>query len=130
MSLILLLDTSTPTCRLTVVIDGMQISTEWEAARELGKGLLGYLEAELARHEKTWQDITGLGIYRGPGSFTGLRIGITVLNTLAQSLDVPIIGATGDDWQAVTLNRLAQSENDHIVLPEYGAEAHITKPKK
>ena len=38
--------------------------------------------------------------------------------------------AVGDDWQRDCLARLAAGQDDKIVLPEYGGEAHITKPKK
>jgi len=43
---------------------------------------------------------------------------------------IPIVGAVGDDWRAACLKRLAHGEDDSIVLPQYGAAAHITQPKK
>lgn len=128
--MILLLDTSTPTCRLSLVIDGERSTYEWEAGRSLARDLLSYLEKQLAGHNKSWQDISGLGVFKGPGSFTGLRIGITVMNTLAQSLHVPIVGTIGDEWLDLALNGLEAGRNDQIVLPEYGAEPHITTSKK
>jgi len=127
--MIVLLDTSTSTCRVTLV--GSQTRHyEWEAGRELAKGLLAYLEQKLQENELGWSDVEGLGGFRGPGSFTGLRIGMTVMNTLAQSLSIPIVGAIGDTWESIALERLEVGENDQIVLPEYGAEATITSPKK
>lgn len=128
--MILLLDTSTPVCKL-VFIDGEdRHEKEWEAGRELAKGLLGFLSTELETKTKTWQDITGIGVFQGPGSFTGLRIGITVLNTLADSLAIPIVGSTRDDWQQDVVRRLRAGENDKLVLPHYGNTANITKPRK
>ncbi len=128
--MIILLDTSTPVCKLTVLDGDKRQDYEWEANRELAHGLLGYIEARLGESGKTFHDITGIGGYLGPGSFTGLRIGLTVLNTLADSLGVPIIGATGDDWRQVAEDRLGKGENDQILLPYYGADAHITTPRK
>ena len=127
--MIVCLDTSTPTCRLTLLDENTYVY-EWEASRELAKSLLGFLDEKLAEHRAAWQNITGLAIFRGPGSFTGLRIGITVMNTLADGLGIPIVGTIGDDWQAEALSRLQAGENDQLVLPEYGGEAHITTPKK
>lgn len=124
------LDTSTPTCKLRLAGDDVHYETEWEAGRGLAKGLLGFLEESLASQQKTWADITGLAVFRGPGSFTGLRIGITVMNTLSYANGLPIIGELGDDWQNRAQMRLSAGENDGIVLPEYGGEANITTPRK
>ncbi len=128
--MILLLDTSTAVCRLTFIDDDQRFETEWHADRQLAKGLLRYIHEQLTEHGWSWTDITGIGVLRGPGSFTGLRIGLTVMNTLADSRGVPIVGASGEDWQVEATGRLNRGENDQIVLPEYGAEAHVTKPRK
>lgn len=128
--MILLLDTSTPVCKLALVGDGWRHDDEWQADRRLADGLLGYLGAQLESKDASWDDITGIGVFKGPGSFTGLRIGMSVLNTLARAKQLPIVGAAGDDWQADVLRRLGNGEDDGIVLPYYGREANITKPRK
>jgi len=128
--MILLLDTSTPTCKLSFAEGEWQYDTQWEAARSLADGLLSFLDKELALQNKSWGDVTGLVIFKGPGSFTGLRIGITVFNSLAYANSLPIVGTAGDDWRAIGIQRLNAGENDKIVLPEYGGEANITKPRK
>lgn len=128
--MILLLDTATPTCRLCFIDGDWRYDDEWEADRELAKGLLGYLDAQLSKNNKTWQDISAIGAFRGPGSFTGLRIGLTVVNTIAEAENIPIVGAVGDNWQEEALARIKAGENDRIVLPHYGREATITSPRK
>lgn len=128
--MILLLDTSTPICRLHIIHDGQRYDDEWQADRTLAKGLLQYLQQQLNIRQATFADITGIGVFQGPGSFTGLRIGLTVLNTIADSQQISIVGATGDDWQDSALARLQAGENDQIVLPFYGSQAHITAPRK
>lgn len=128
--MILLLDTSTPTCKLTLIDGDERYEKEWEAGRELAKGLLGFLLTELEAKNKAWQDLTGIGVFQGPGSFTGLRIGLTVLNTLADSLKISIVGSTDDDWQQDVIRRLQSGEDDKLVLPHYGGDANITKPRK
>ena len=124
--MIILLDTSAATCFLTVVDDETRQDFEWQAGRTLARGLLKFLE------EKTGDlhDVSGIGVMRGPGSFTGLRIGLTVANTLADSLNIPIVGAMGEDWREMALKKLRAGENERIVMPEYGAVAHITAPRK
>jgi tRNA threonylcarbamoyladenosine biosynthesis protein TsaB len=128
--MILLLDTSTPVCKLSFVDGEWRYNNEWESGRELAKGLLGYLEAQLKVNNKTWQDISSIVAFKGPGSFTGLRIGLTVLNTLADSLAIPIVGTVGESWQIEGNKKLASGQNEKIVMPEYGAEANITTPRK
>lgn len=128
--MIVLLDTSTPICRLTLIDGDQRYDDEWQADRTLAKNLLLYLQQQLAAHDATFATITGIGVFQGPGSFTGLRIGLTVLNTIADAQQIPIVGTVGDDWQEVALTRLRASENDQIVLPFYGSEAHITAPRK
>lgn len=128
--MILLLDTSTPVCKLTLSEGGWRFDDEWQADRELARHLLRYLHDNLEKNGKIWSDISGIGAFMGPGSFTGLRIGLTVLNTIANAQGIPIVGAKGSEWQVEALERLHNGEDDQIVLPFYGSEAHITKPRK
>lgn len=128
--MILLLDTSTPVCKLTLVDGDWRYDDQWQADRELAKNLLRYLQDQIQKNGKSFTDIRGIGVFAGPGSFTGLRIGMTVLNTIADAQKIAIVGATGDDWQNVVLTKLQNGENEKIVLPVYGGDAHITKPRK
>lgn len=128
--MIILWDSSVMTVTMRCVSDTVDETSKWEANRDLSRDMLSYLRDTLSRHGMTFADISGIGVFRGPGSFTGLRIGMVVLNTLANSLHVPIVGVSGDDWQTGALSRLRAGENDRIVMPEYGSEAHITKPRK
>jgi tRNA threonylcarbamoyladenosine biosynthesis protein TsaB len=128
--MILLLDTSTPLCQITLLDGDWQYSDQWQADRTLAKNLLKYLQQQLQKNAKTFNDISGIGVFEGPGSFTGLRIGLAVLNTIADSQHIPIVGAQGDDWRQTAVSRLQKGDNDEMVLPFYGSEAHITKPRK
>ena len=124
--MIILLDTSTATCRLTTVDGEISNNFDWEAGRTLARGLLAFIQENVG----DVKNISGIGIMRGPGSFTGLRIGMAVANTLADGLGIPIVGETGDSWRESALDRLSSGEDDQVILPFYGGDAHITKPKK
>lgn len=128
--MIILLNTSTSVCTLSFVNGDWRVDTEWNAGRELAKGLLGFIDTQLSTHGKSWNEVSGLVIYRGPGSFTGLRIGITVFNSIAYANSIPIVGELGHEWQVQGLRRLERGDDDGIVLPEYGSEPNITQPKK
>jgi len=129
--MILLLDTSTAECRLSLY-EGttLLLANVWQADRELAEGLLGYILQNAAEQNKTLDDISGIGLMQGPGSFTGLRIGASICNAIAADRSIPIVGTTGEDWQAQALTRLNNGENDQIVLPDYGRPARITQPRK
>ncbi len=103
----------------------------WYAHRALSTTLLTVIRDELTKQEATFQDLDGALVFQGPGSFTGLRIGITVANTLAYGLNIPIVGVADEhDWLERGIQRFIQRDNDQLVMPEYGAEAHITQQKK
>lgn len=99
----------------------------WSANRTLARDLPGEID-DLINQE--YNQLVGVIAFRGPGSFTGLRIGITVANAIAYGQGLPIVGAMGDDWLKAGIKRLSNHEDDQIVLPEYGAVPHITPAKK
>lgn len=128
--MILLLDTSTPVCRVGLFDGSSTKEVSWEAGRQLSLGLLSYLEEQLADANISWSDVTGIVVFKGPGSFTGLRIGASVINALVSVWKIPSVGTTGDDWRAAGIARIQAGESDGIILPEYGSDANITTPRK
>ncbi len=130
--MILALKTADPTCQMFLLDkDGNVITRQnWLAERRLAKELLSQLEKFLGECALTFSELSGLIVFKGPGSFTGLRIGLSVMNTLSYSLQLPITGATGEDWLPRAYERLKQDQTDHIIMPEYGSLPHITVPKK
>ncbi len=126
--MIIVLSTATPECLLRIIDQhGDEHSYDWSAGRELARDLHAQIVAATGGDLRS---VAGIAVHAGPGSFTGLRIGLTVVNTLAQELNVPIVGESGEGWHERALARLRAQENDVIVMPEYGAEARITTPKK
>jgi len=102
----------------------------WQAHRELAETILATIKSLLQVHKKTWSDISGIIVYQGPGSFTGLRIGISLANALAYSNDVPIVGATGDNWLQTGSKAIMLGKGHKYITPHYGSAAHITMPRK
>ena len=99
----------------------------WNAERQLARDLLSEIEKLI---NQNFKELSGIIVFRGPGSFTGLRIGITIANTIAYSEQIPIVGAGGENWITDGIAQLSFGENEKTVLPEYGASANITKPRK
>lgn len=130
--MIFVLDTSTPEARYWLYDTAASCVgyATWEAGRDLSVGLLAHLNEFLSQYQQDFGSLSGIVVYKGPGSFTGLRIGVTVANTIAYDRHIPIVGETGDSWIDQGLARLSSGENDSLVLPFYGAEANISLPKK
>ena len=129
--IILTIRTDKPEAELGLFDEQIKLAyEEWHAHRELSNTLLQKLTDILASQGKTLADVQGIVCFQGPGSFTGLRIGLTVANTLAYSLSVPIVATMDEQWIQKGIERLHAGEDDHITLPHYGADAHITLPRK
>jgi len=129
--LILTICTDNPQAEIGLFEDTKKLIYEtWAAHRELSVTIHKKLAQLLKSQKKDWQDIEGIVCFQGPGSFTGLRIGLTVGNTLAYSYSIPIVGTSGDDWVKDGLQKLCSGQNDTLVMPEYGADANITTPRK
>jgi tRNA threonylcarbamoyladenosine biosynthesis protein TsaB len=129
--IILTLRTDKPEAELGIYDDTTLLANyHWLAHHELAETLLEVIRTQLANEELTIHEVQGIGVFKGPGSFTGLRIGITVANALAEGVDCPIVGEEDDDWAARCITRLMQLEDDGIVKPSYGSDPHITAPKK
>jgi tRNA threonylcarbamoyladenosine biosynthesis protein TsaB len=101
----------------------------WESGRQLSDELLTRITGLLQDRDIELTALTGIVIFSGPGSFTSLRIGHTVANALADSLNLPVTGAAGDNWLASGLAELSATKPGVPALPIYGSEANITRPK-
>lgn len=128
---VLTIRTDKPEAELGLYDDDRQLAYEqWYAYRELSNTILKKLDEVLQSQDRKIADIEGIVCFKGPGSFTGLRIGLTVGNTLAYGLQVPIVGTMDEVWQQDGIQKLQHGTDEKITLPEYGAEAHITVQKK
>lgn len=129
--MILIIRTDNPEADLRLIDAGNEVArVTWHAHRRLAETIHQKIDELLGSVHKTTEDLNAIICYKGPGSFTGLRIGISVGNSLAYSLDIPIVGSSGDNWIADGHKQLSSSSKQRIITPEYGREAHITQQKK
>ncbi len=128
--IILTLRTDKPESEIGLYDDRAQLAYEvWPAHRQLAETLHIKINTMLDAVDKSLHDINGIVVFQGPGSFTGLRIGLATANALAYGIGCPIV-ATQADWIRSGIKRLLAGENDTVALPEYGAAVHITQQKK
>lgn len=128
--LILTFKTDEQLAQISLYEDQKQlVHMEWQAHRELSDTIHTKVVDVLMQADHRLHELEGITVYKGPGSFTGLRIGLSTANALAYALGIPITSATGDDWVAQGVKDLLAGKNEYSVVPEYGAAPHITKPK-
>jgi tRNA threonylcarbamoyladenosine biosynthesis protein TsaB len=100
------IDTATRTASLALH-DGFRLRVEetWEAPRRQTRELSPRLDAALAQLEITPKQLSGVAVVKGPGSFTGLRIGMSVAKGLAVAQNLPIVGVPTLDVVAAAQGR-------------------------
>ncbi len=129
--IILTLRTDKPEAEIGLFKDDKElVYLPWQAHRELAETIHLKLEEVLKSQELKMSDLGGVVAFEGPGSFTGLRIGLSVANALADSLSIPVVATGGHDWRRQGADRLRKGENDGIVLPTYGSAPLITRQKR
>ena len=103
--LILALDTATPYASVALTRGTME---QGSVLATLGLGgsishsrkLLGGVEYLMEKSQIDWMDLDGIGVSLGPGSFTGLRIGMATAKGLAVGAECPLLGVSTLDGLA------------------------------
>jgi tRNA threonylcarbamoyladenosine biosynthesis protein TsaB len=106
----LAMDTSGAVCVLALAEDdgSVRAVSLFESKRTLSVRLLGEVEGLLTQNKLALADMTAFAVGLGPGSFTGVRVGVTTAKTVAQVTGKPLIGAGTLDAYALVLARLEQ----------------------
>ncbi len=92
---ILAVDTATRCCSVAVQVGGRLVAeTAVLSDRTHSEHLMGMIQAVLKSANLTVQAIDGMAVSIGPGSFTGLRIGISTVKGLALAGDKPCVGVS------------------------------------
>lgn len=91
--MLLAIDTSTNTASLALVQDSQVLAElTWHCGQNHTIELLPQLVHLLNQTKLSLQSLNGVIVARGPGSFNGLRVGISTAKGLAFSLGIPIVG--------------------------------------
>ena len=71
----------------SIWIDAMELDPEWGSVKTLGPGV----DQLLKRWGWSPSDLDGIAVVQGPGSFTGLRVGIATAKVMAYALEIPVV---------------------------------------
>ena len=92
MSLILNLETSTQICSVSLSEDGNVIGWKEDSeGRNHAKLLTVFIEDLLKEKGLNPEDLDAIAVSKGPGSYTGLRIGVSAAKGMAYALSIPLI---------------------------------------
>jgi len=92
-SLILLLETATSTCSVALADNGNILAFKEVDERNIhASHITLFIEEVMLSAEKKYSDLQAIAISKGPGSYTGLRIGVSTAKGLCYALDIPLIG--------------------------------------
>ena len=114
MSLILNIETATKNCSVSLAKDGITILTKEisEAGYSHAEKLHVFIEEILKETQSNVKDLKAVAVSKGPGSYTGLRIGVSSAKGICYALDIPLIAVD-------TLQILAKQLNveEGIIVP-------------
>jgi len=105
MTNILALDTSSDACSVALYRDGDITEDFALAAREHTRRLLPMVDSLLQQHAMKVSDLDAIAFTRGPGSFTGVRISLGIVQGLAFGADIPLIPVSTLETMAAGLRR-------------------------
>jgi tRNA threonylcarbamoyladenosine biosynthesis protein TsaB len=114
MAYILAIETATKNCSVALSKDGVTLLCK-EIAEEgysHAERLHVFIEQLLSELELSYKDLSAIAVSQGPGSYTGLRIGVSAAKGLCFALDIPLIAID-------TLASLASQINieDGFIVP-------------
>jgi len=117
MSLILQIETATTVCSVTLSENGSVLAYKEIQQRNVHAEVITlFIDEILKIAGKQYGDLSAIAVSCGPGSYTGLRIGISVTKGLCYSLDIPFIAV--ETLEAMTDGMIAEfNEEDTLFCP-------------
>ena len=104
---ILALGTSAKAASCAVLRDGAPVASAWQqAGLTHSRTLMPMVEGMLRNSELTIQDMDAIAVAVGPGSFTGLRIGIAAVKGLSWAADKPCVAVSTLEAMATPLSHM------------------------
>jgi len=97
-----------------------------DGQKNQSENLLKLIDKVLRQSKKSAPEVRGIFVMRGPGSYTGLRVGVATANTLAYMWGINTLGIE-KNLEIEDVGKLQRSNKP--VLPKYSYPPKITKEK-
>lgn len=115
MPLILSIETATPVCSVAIHRGSNLVAhAEFHVDKVHATALTPTIEFVLQQCGIRKQELSAVAVSKGPGSYTGLRIGVAVAKGLCFTLDIPLIGIETLEAMALGMVPLAAKDNSLI----------------
>lgn len=117
MSLTLALNTASQENAIALIESGRVLNERaWISQADESEKVLAYLVEVMDQEGKAWKDIERVVGVVGPGSYTSLRVGLTLANTIAWTLERPIAGVNVFDIWEHRIEKAFRAEPHTIVV--------------
>ena len=90
------------------------------------KGMIDLIDEAIKKAGTDKGELTHIAASIGPGSFTGIRIGVTTARVMSQMLGIPCIGVSSLEGMAKGVSAAAVSAGAHYIVPVINARRHQT----
>ncbi|MBU0998679.1 tRNA (adenosine(37)-N6)-threonylcarbamoyltransferase complex dimerization subunit type 1 TsaB [Patescibacteria group bacterium] len=87
---------------VTVSLDGEVFKTN--SKKEKSQRLLPFIDETLKKKKLSLKDLTEIEVNIGPGSFTGLKVGVSVAQALGWALNIPVNGKNIREGKIIEIN--------------------------
>ncbi|CAM5224661.1 tRNA (adenosine(37)-N6)-threonylcarbamoyltransferase complex dimerization subunit type 1 TsaB [Alishewanella longhuensis] len=121
----LALDTSTEACSVALSYHGQLLTLDEVCPQQHSKRILPMVQQVLADAGVSLSQLNGIVFGRGPGSFTGVRIGVSVAQGLAFGVDVPVYGVSTLAAMAQAAAKLKDSKQVIAAIDARMAEVYL-----
>lgn len=116
--LILLLETATTTCSVALAQNGSIIALKEVNERNIhASHITLFIEEVMFAANKKYSDLHAIAISKGPGSYTGLRIGVSTAKGLCYALDIPLIGIDTIEAMASGFTEFFNIPDSSLLIP-------------
>ena len=127
---LLALDTSTEACSVALWHKGEKTHLDELAQRTHTKRILPMIDELLANSGINLKQVDALAFGRGPGSFTGVRVGAGIAQGLAFGADLPVIAVSNLTAMAQAAFELYQAENVAAAIDARMNEVYFSQVKR
>ena len=127
---LLALDTSTEACSVALWHKGEKTHLDELAQRTHTKRILPMVDELLANSGINLKQVDALAFGRGPGSFTGVRVGAGIAQGLAFGADLPVIAVSNLTAMAQAAFELYQAENVAAAIDARMNEVYFSQVKR